>query len=566
MKEKKLFEIVNNIDDDLICEMLDYSPDVKEKGGEYEGVLYRAPEKVKKAHYWQYPVTAAALMLALVGALFIFNANNNLPYNDGDDRGNPPADTSDNTAGEITTTDDPYTPVDTNIPYEFTQEDKELQKFLAETVGEALKYQGLFNYGSFGDIGHAAEGDKEHERIITARFPQMEEELDKQISYHYTLLSDELPFKTREELEAGLKQYFSAEVVSQFMDFVVVGEITERTEEYCQIEITEGGYFDDNGFLLGLQNFIELDGRLYRVDAYKGGGFTPNWSMAKVLSRTDDQLIFSYLGYGMDDIKEIRAGLGWLKYEDGWKYDWWDISSPYEMVDFEAVWGTGSDAEGTGGSTQMTHIVPDKAVTLGYGQLAHYVLYTDQYPEFDMPDISNAEFTEMSTVELFEYYGLYGIPYRMEQGEFTEVTDENTSHGIYTFPDGSLYDINTFTFSVKDDEWFHIGKKFTVTVGRNSRFGQEYDQEPDYHTGSTYYYDEERETFFFVMEKFGSCVMVSGKVDELSDYDDELLKESFYEKNSGNDDYWQGVPREFILVQGAVSDTLMERELLDGNE
>ena len=102
MKEEKLFEIVNNIDDDLICEMLDYGADTEKKGEEYEGALYSGPEKPRKIHYWKYPVTAAALMLVLAGVLFIFNANNTLPYNEeeitGSGEGAP--DVSDDTVTE----------------------------------------------------------------------------------------------------------------------------------------------------------------------------------------------------------------------------------------------------------------------------------------------------------------------------------------------------------------------------------------------------------------------------------------------------------------------------------
>ena len=102
MKEEKLFEIVNNVDDELICEMLDYGADTEKKGEEYEGKLYSGPEKPRKIHYWRYPVTAAAVMLVLVGVLFIFNANNTLPYNEEEitGSGEGAADVSDDTATE----------------------------------------------------------------------------------------------------------------------------------------------------------------------------------------------------------------------------------------------------------------------------------------------------------------------------------------------------------------------------------------------------------------------------------------------------------------------------------
>lgn len=576
MKEEKFFDIVNDIDDDLICEMLEYSPDKETKGGEYKGTLYPAHEKAKRVRYWQYPVTAAVVILAAVGALFIFNMGDTLPYEqqpgtattddidlsplelincrlcddgkyrvdekdftvtddydlfrqyffgtwegsfcfaesyerdslviddslksfnmtglepwfdgvfykvkdnvlaficgsseggstlwldmnapgtmylswgcmgdyetqwfysrDGEGRpadtpalytlkktdippnepeenflsifrlreisrdhgidfdllvniegisedatervchddkahfypvylvsesadklvfetriGNVLAENSENlelgvtytiekadgmwvTTVDIHYVDDPRVPVDTNVLYEFTEEDRELQKFLEDTVLEAEKFSQLYYSGSFGDIGYSAEGDG----VILVRFPQMEKALDKQINDHYAILSDELPFKTAAELEASLKQYYSAEIVSRCMAHVAVGEvIPSNTEEYYTVEIRERGYFDENGFLYAAPTFIELNGRLYRAVSERGGGFTPNWSMVKVISKTDDVLIFSFLGYDMYDIKEICAGLGRLKYEDGWKYDWWDICNPYERVDYKEAY------------------------------------------------------------------------------------------------------------------------------------------------------------------------------------------------------------------------------------
>lgn len=197
-----------------------------------------------------------------------------------------------------------------------------------------------------------------------------------------------------------------------------------------------------------------------------------------------------------------------------------------------------------------TCIIPDKLVFVD----PTYVLYTNQYPKIPQPDLSEAYFTEMSTFELCEYYGLLNIPCEMEQGGLIEDTNENTSHGIYTLSDGSTYDINTFTFKVPYDTGIH-GKKFTVTVGRNTTFGEEYNQEPILEAGKTVYYNEADETFFMVFEKYGSYITISGKADELSDFDSPTAKEAFYDQMKPNEheEYWKGVPCELgLFVQNVA--------------
>lgn len=79
MKEEKLFELVQNIDDDLICEMLDYSPETDDNV--CEGVLYSVPEGVKRRRFWRYPVTAAALLSVMAAVLFFINFNGVIPDN-----------------------------------------------------------------------------------------------------------------------------------------------------------------------------------------------------------------------------------------------------------------------------------------------------------------------------------------------------------------------------------------------------------------------------------------------------------------------------------------------------
>ena len=321
MKEEKLFDIVSSVDYDLICEALECSSNTEKKGEEYVGALYSVPVRPKKMYYWQYPVTAAALIIVLVGMLFIFNTNTTLPYNE------------EKTGGE--------------------------QESTANT------------------------------------------------------------------------------------DNMEISASTETSEE----------------------------------------------------------------------------------------------SHP-------------SIGETT------THIVPDKVVKVGTVN----VMYTNSYPEFIEPTAGEATFTEMSTSELMEYYEIDNILYGIEQGDLIEVVNENTSHGIYTFPDGSIYDINSFTFITSYDDLYY-GKKFTVTVGRASTFGHEYDMEPDPVWRTTpNYYNEEKETFFGVYEKYGSCIMISGKVNELTDYDDVELKETYYNYNytDVDDELWQGVPCELFLFNYDVALCLLD--------
>lgn len=192
-------------------------------------------------------------------------------------------------------------------------------------------------------------------------------------------------------------------------------------------------------------------------------------------------------------------------------------------------------------SEAVQTIVPLKKVNVGVSE----ILYTDLYPEYPKPNFDEEYFKEMSTFELLEYYGLEGLILEIKNGTVTEVTDGKLSHGIYTLPGGTVYDINTFTFETRD--FYQYGKKFTVTIGKESIFGQEYKWQVD--QGSYTFYNEEQKTFFRVINKFGSNFLVTGKVDELSNFDDKKTKEEFYfySTDSLGDEYWKGVPYEMNL-------------------
>lgn len=75
MKEEKIFYLVKNIDDDLICEMLEYSPTDNVNGEicEAEPIIIPAiPDRVKGRSF-RYPAAALVCLLAVGGAIFAFN-------------------------------------------------------------------------------------------------------------------------------------------------------------------------------------------------------------------------------------------------------------------------------------------------------------------------------------------------------------------------------------------------------------------------------------------------------------------------------------------------------------
>lgn len=154
-------------------------------------------------------------------------------------------------------------------------------------------------------------------------------------------------------------------------------------------------------------------------------------------------------------------------------------------------------------------IVPIK-VELAFGGTD--ALFVNSFPTVPQSDIGDEYFTEMSTKELFEYYGLTGFVVALENDIIVEVTDKAISHGIYFLPDGGIYDINTFTFEMSESEKSpSFANRFSVTVGKEKRFAQEYDS-PLWKM----YYIEEIDRVFSVEERYGCTVMFSGISEEIN--------------------------------------------------
>lgn len=202
-------------------------------------------------------------------------------------------------------------------PFEFTDGDRALQTFLEEAAPEAYVYYFLCQSGYVPGIPFPAEGDGEHESVITVTFPWGDG-----FFAEYDLLSEELP-QTVQALETELKKIFSENAASEYMQNVEKAEFEKIGEsEYA---VTVSG---DCAPLL-----LELNGRMYRIDGSRGGFLSPEWTTAKIVEQTETEIVFVYLGFAMSDT-EMLAGLGRLKNEEGWKFDWFDFAMPIETVDY----------------------------------------------------------------------------------------------------------------------------------------------------------------------------------------------------------------------------------------
>lgn len=209
-------------------------------------------------------------------------------------------------------------------------------------------------------------------------------------------------------------------------------------------------------------------------------------------------------------------------------------------------------AEETDVSKALQPVIPKKVVNLSY---AKDIVYTDLYPEIPRADFDEKYFIEMTSEELYDYYGFKSAGRLIKEGRLTEIRKDDSRRGIYKLPDGSVYDINTFTYENKEDDDIYIyGKRFTVTLSKETVFGESFDcdnAEYENRAGKyAYFYNESTRTFFLRKnyEDFGFCILVSGNTDELSDFDSPKAKEyacEFY--NGEDDDYWKGVPWEYGL-------------------
>ena len=198
-----------------------------------------------------------------------------------------------------------------NMDYEFTEEDRELQEILRELDPAWSVFASLYSSGTCDAVKGSGIG-------IHTKLYQYED-------LFYLELSEELPFHTLEEMETELGRYFTKNIVKLYMSLMKAsaGRIAWVQDGVYTVTLTEHEYIEMNnmGSLTDFPAILELDGKLYRA----GAGyhtFIPeiDYSLAKVLRRTDDEIDFVYMLPVPRFGTELIAVKGRLKYDGRWKY------------------------------------------------------------------------------------------------------------------------------------------------------------------------------------------------------------------------------------------------------
>lgn len=205
-----------------------------------------------------------------------------------------------------------------NYSFDFTEDDLWLRSFLLENWDMAYFLMRTYR-DEFHEIGYEQSGiDDEHKPQYFLR------------SEKYDLPYDLVPniyFDNAEEYQSLLDKYFFSDG-SKIKLLIPKADIVDPENDY--ISIRGDSHFDE-------PQLIEINGRLYHAAGCMGTPYLPCSGIAKVMSKTDNEIVYSYLCsvYG-----DVTAGKGVLKKENGiWKFGWFNISDPIELLDIHEAWG-----------------------------------------------------------------------------------------------------------------------------------------------------------------------------------------------------------------------------------
>lgn len=241
--------------------------------------------------------------------------------------------TSSTTTQEITeptvTTTQSLVPVDMVIEYEYTEDDSELQKFLAETFEEARAVTNIF------------DGNTCWEPLIDVRF----ETSYGNNTVQFGTPTDEFGFESYDDIVGDLKKYYTDEIFNTYYRRNIISG-TGITGEIGEIQfVPDEEYLNEEGKLNNVPTYIELDGVLYGRIGEKGGGFVFDITTAKVISKTENEILFACIGRDEFETEYKVAVSGKLRFENGtWKYAWYDVTDANELLDIREVYGVDDES------------------------------------------------------------------------------------------------------------------------------------------------------------------------------------------------------------------------------
>lgn len=222
-------------------------------------------------------------------------------------------------------------PTNTETNYKFTEEDRELQSILGELDNVWKIFIELKNNPICEETGKDI-------KVLLSQSESTYENI-------YSLLSDkELPFTTIDGMKAEMSKYFTEEAIEIYCRRLGIakGEIMSENEGIYTVNLTEGTVLGDDGTIFPIPHLLELNGRLYRLQAYAAYLSSIDYSLTRVLKRSENKITFAFI---YDSYYDRYTAKGVLKYENGgWKYDWIPdnpglYSCDGEDLNFYEVWG-----------------------------------------------------------------------------------------------------------------------------------------------------------------------------------------------------------------------------------
>lgn len=272
-KSEKLFLAINDIKDEII---------EKAKPQEEKPIVLKpAPRSPIK----EIMILAACIAVLAVGIFAI------VKFKTGGDIEPVSNNSTSSSEGDSSNSDDSYFP-DPDVDLTFTEEDLALQEILKDLVANAEEIDRMFNIMSIMD----KEPDLKIDQYSINGYG---EKVDHYTTDYYLITDDvrtepnglhSVP-QTCEEMEALIHRYFSSKAAETYINQISKGTIIRNSDGTTELKLE-----NDDGFGI----FVEADGKMYR-DHFDpdltGTNLGIDVKTAKVISKTDKSIEFSYWGY-----------------------------------------------------------------------------------------------------------------------------------------------------------------------------------------------------------------------------------------------------------------------------